>query len=106
MDKVNEFLKNNYSCHIICGKEYPDIEPRIECSDGFSISVQASKCHCCNPRENKSWPYNAVELGFPSKMDELISDLAEDSETKDTVFGYVPIEIVNKLIEKHGGIKE
>ena len=106
MDKVNEFLKKNYSCEVICGKEYPNILPRIECVDGFNISVQASEGHYCSPRENKAWAYNSVELGYPSEMDDLISDFAEDSETTETVFGYVPIDIVNKLIEKHGGIKE
>ena len=32
---------------------------------------------------------------------------AEDRERPtDTVYGYVPVEIVERVIEKHGGIKE
>jgi hypothetical protein len=50
-----------------------------------------------------------VELGFPSEEDDLITDYADmyvvDNPTK-TVYPYVPIEIVNELIEKHGGIAE
>ena len=37
-------------------------------------------------------------------MDNLIQQYAEDPDTKDTVFGYVPIVVVNKLIEGHGGL--
>ena len=49
--------------------------------------------------------YESVELGFPSVEDELINEYAEDCMNyTETVYGYVPIEIVEKLIEKHGGI--
>lgn len=36
--------------------------------------------------------------------DELINEYAEGLDYTDTAYGYVPIEIVEKLIEKHGGI--
>lgn len=49
--------------------------------------------------------YEEVELGYPSNEDELINDYAEDDDYTGTVYGYVPIEVVEKLIEKHGGIK-
>lgn len=50
--------------------------------------------------------YESVELGFPSTEDELINEYAEDdSDYTKTVYGYVPIEIVEELINKHGGIK-
>ena len=46
-----------------------------------------------------------MELGYPSEPDELIEEYAEDwDDLTDTVYGYVPIEIVDKLLEKHGGI--
>lgn len=104
MDKINEFLKNNYDCVCIRGREYVNPTKRIECKDGFSISVQASHYSYCTPRRNKAWPYSNVELGYPSKLDDLIEDYAEEPGTTRTVYGYVPIEIVNQLIEKHGGI--
>lgn len=37
-------------------------------------------------------------------INNLITDYAEDNTYTDTVYGYVPVEIVDKLIEKHGGI--
>lgn len=43
-------------------------------------------------------------MGFPSELDHLIDIYAEDPDTTETVYGYVPIKVVNKLIKKDGGI--
>lgn len=105
MDKINEFLKENSNIehHPVIG-ECPRPTKRVECSDGFSISVQANEYTYCEPRINKGWPYTKVELGFPSELDPLIEDFSECPGELETVYGYVPIEIVNELIDKHGGI--
>lgn len=80
--------------------------PRLCCNDGYSISVQDSAFHYCSPRLNGLQDYKSVELGYQSAEDELINEYAEDAlDYTDTVYGYVPIEVVEKLIEKHGGIK-
>lgn len=80
--------------------------PRLYCNDGYSISVQDSEFHYCSPRLNGLQDYKSVELGYPSAEDELINEYAENAlDYTDTVYGYVPIEVVEKLIEKHGGIK-
>ena len=80
--------------------------PRLYCNDGYSVSVQASEFHYCSPRLNGLQDYKSVELGLPSMEDELINEYADSGDDyTDTVYGYVPIEIVEKLIEKHGGIK-
>lgn len=105
MDEINEFLKKNrrYNVYDFGIMELPT--RRIVCRDGFSISVQANNFTYCTPRIDCGWPYSEVELGFPSEEDELINEYAEDDgDYTDTVYGYVPIEIVNTLIEKHGGI--
>lgn len=68
-------------------------------------SVQASELHYCEPRCNGAQDYENVELGFPSIEDELINEYAEDDPYTKTIYGYVPIEIVEELINKHGGIK-
>lgn len=105
MDKINEFLKKNYRCVYLGGREIQEATKRIICKDGFNISVQANEYAYCTPRKNKAWPYERVELGYPSDIDELIDlEYAECPGTTDTIYAYVPIEIVNKLIEKHGGI--
>ena len=87
------------------GIKYEQIRPYVLCKDGFTISVQASEFHYCTPRINGAVKYETVELGFPNIEDSLIIDYAEESERPtDTVYGYVPVYIVNELVEKHGGI--
>ncbi len=103
---VNEYLKKNYRADLINGYDIPCVTKRMICNDGFSISVQANRYTYCTPRQDRAWPYSEVELEFPSELDELIEEYAETEGTTQTVFGYVPIKVVNQLIEKHGGIKE
>lgn len=106
---VNEYLKATIKAHMVNlfykAKAYSVNRPRVVCTDGFSISVQASENHYCEPRENFLNEYKTVELGLPSEEEELLLDYAEDpDELTDTVYGYVPTELVDKVLEKHGGI--
>ena len=82
------------------------IRPHVICKDGFTMSVQASRHHYCDPRiDLEGGNYNEVEIGFPSEEESLIMEYAEcPSEPTGSVYGYVPIEIVDAVIEKHGGI--
>lgn len=78
---------------------------RIECTDGFSISVQATHGAYCSPRTNLG-PWYEVECGFPSDIPDGIMDYAESPGIPtETVYAYVPIELVEKLIMMHGGMK-
>lgn len=128
---TNEFLEATTNCTFfkVSPANYISenvVRERVVCKDGFVISIQASEYHYCEPRisqgylDNKlyfveGWsqqgyiekfiPYKSVELGFPSVAEEDILDYAEDpNEPTDTVYGYVPVEIVDKMLEKHGGI--
>ena len=104
---VKDWLKKTVRTHTLYdgSVEIQEKRPKLCCNDGFSISVQASEFHYCCPRLNGVQDYESVELGFPSVEDELINEYAEDCMNyTETVYGYVPIEIVEKLIEKHGGI--
>ena len=77
---------------------------RIECKDGFSMSVQASVGCYCDPRDDIG-PYNSVECGFPSEYEELIIAYAEARhEPTKTVYGWVPVGVVTNVIAKHGGM--
>ena len=112
---------------------FQKVRPRIACNDGFSVSVQASEFTYCHPRytqwqnedgwqviNGEYWlssetprnfetdhytPYESVELGFPSEEDELINEYAEGDDYTNTVYGYVPVNVVEQLVEKHGGFK-
>ena len=107
MDACFNYLKKTF---IIDVNRYGDviqrIRPRMKCADGFEISVQASSFHYCEPRISGDVIYEKVELGYPSIEEPFIADYAEDDDLTNTVYAYVPIEVVNELIEKHGGIVE
>ena len=77
----------------------------ILCADGFCVSVQGgTSFHYCTPRTHCN-EYEAVELGFPSMIEPLILEYAEEpSDPTGTVYGWVPIEVVEQVIQKHGGM--
>lgn len=88
---------------------YSRIFPRMVCADGFTMSVQG---HCgaySSPRDDFADHYTEVEVGFPSEREELLMPYIDaiDPETVDstgTVYGYVPISVIEQVIEKHGGL--
>ncbi len=80
--------------------------PHVICNDGFEMSVQAGQSLYSEPRDVAD-SYEEAEVGFPSTEESLLTTYAEDEENLcDTVYGYVPCSIIDKVIEKHGGIDE
>lgn len=90
------------------------VKPRLFCKDGTSLSLQASEYHYCTPRDN-SGPYSHMEIGFvldensnptplPEEFDIYADDLAENRIS--SVYGYVPVELIESFIESHGGRME
>ena len=80
--------------------------PRITCEDGFSLSVHAGAFLYSTPRSNHG-PWTHVEVGFPSARPEPWDAWAEYVEEADkpteTVYSYVPVDLVADLITAHGG---
>ena len=84
---------------------------RVICADGFTVSVQASEGSYCSPR-NSVGPWESVECGFPTEKDPVLERYAEDgsagvdpeSGTVQTVYGWVPSQVVMAIIESHGGM--
>ena len=81
--------------------------PRITCNDGFNISVQAHDG--AYSRRNAEGDLLTVECGFPStipKTAELRSyaELCGTSDYTETVYGFVPVEVVQAALAAHGGI--
>jgi len=113
--KINEFIKKNLKVtnhssgplinHMLTSSRLP----KIVCEDGFTMSVQVGYSLYSTPKKVAK-RYSAVEIGFPSEPEELIKEYAEslyDEDTTDytdTVYPYVPVKIVNKVLKKHGGI--
>ena len=117
--KINEFIKNNLKATYPT-EEYSSMEhmltstrlPHIICSDGFSMSVQVGYSLYSTPKKVAK-RYSAVEIGYPSEPEELIKEWAElipffhedeEPDYTDTVYPYVPVKIVDKVLKKHGGI--
>jgi len=78
---------------------------RLVCNDGFTLSVQASVGHYCNPRSDKG-PWQTVEVGFPSEEDALLLPYAErsgDQDATELIYPYTPIGVVEKVLRNHGG---
>lgn len=101
---INEFTRATFQE----GNEHYSFytRPRIYCKDGFNFSVQGGSGHYCSPRTNCK-EFAEMEIGFPSELEELILEFAEDSNNPtETVYGYVDINIIQQVIDKHGGIDE
>ena len=116
MMKINEFIKKNLRVktlsndplmkHMMTSSRLP----HIVCEDGFTMSVQVGYSLYCTPKKVAK-RYSAVEIGYPSEPEELIKEYAEfapfDEDTTDytdTVYPYVPVSVVDKVLKKHGGI--
>ena len=79
----------------------------VVCADGFRMSVQGHENSYCEPRLNNQKKYNLVEIGFPSAEEPLIMPWCEnDNQPTNTVYGYVPVDVVTNVIVKHGGMVE
>ncbi len=79
----------------------------VVCADGFRMSVQARSTSYCTPREDNAESYTEVEIGFPSAEEELLLEYAEDPQNPcDTVYAWVPRQVVLNVIAKHGGMVE
>ena len=114
---INEFIKNNLKVRVL--SEDPLMKhiatssrlPPIVCVDGFTMSVQVGYSLYSTPKKIAK-RYSAVEIGYPSDHEPLIEEYAEftpfDEDEKpdytDTVYPYVPVKIVDKVLKKHGGI--
>lgn len=105
---VNEWIQITRKVEYVdkgTGRTYEAVRPRVICADGYNVSIQANRYCYCDPRIDGAAYYHEVELGYPSMEDSLINCFAEDHDDyTDTVYGYVPVEIVDQLLEKHGGI--
>lgn len=78
--------------------------PRVKCEDGYSVSIQAGWGIYSIPREDAD-VYIAVELGYPSEADvELMCYAENEDNPTNTVYGFVPVSVIDKVLEKHGGI--
>lgn len=93
----------------------------IKCDDGFIFNVKAGELFYSEPRENKG-PWSSFEINSINKPEPLLNpymDSAVDQPDPDdphskpsppnpmggtVTYGYVPVEVVEQIINKHRGI--
>ena len=100
-----------------------DVSNIIVCRDGFRLSVIANPGAYCLPRLNfpgdgpECWPHGQssdypgpfthLEVGFPSERPEpweAWEEFCDDpSDPTNTVYSYVPADLIRQLVERHGG---
>lgn len=81
-----------------------NIRPWIVCKDGFTFSVQGSRSHYCFPRE-RTMHYDKLEIGYPSIEEPLINEWADKDESyTNSTYGFVPVNVIDEVLIKHGGI--
>lgn len=96
-DYVNIFLSSTRSNSF-------SPRPQFVFADGTTISIQAGAHLYSIPRESNVDRYEAVECGFPSKAIPQLEEFKEipDEAQEDSVFPYVPVEVLNEIIEEKG----
>lgn len=94
------------------------VRPIAVCSDGFILSIQASKRHYSIPHNNpdvknpEAYEYEKMEVGFRNHQD--IPEWNEkyqredwdesDSYAINCLYGFVCMNDLEELVKKHGGI--
>ena len=114
--KINKFIKNNLKVKVL--NDDPLMRhmmtstrlPHIVCTDGFTMSVQVGYSLYSEPKKVAK-RYSKVEIGYPSERESLLEEYVELSlfdenfvDYTDTVYPYVPVKVVDKVLKKHGGI--
>jgi hypothetical protein len=78
-------------------------------ADGTSLSIQAGLHHYCSPKKNCSSGdynfYDSFEIGFPSRViPELLEYAQEPDNPTETVYPYVPKDLIRGIITNTGGV--
>ena len=111
--KINEFIQKYRKVKKLVPGMTSSHTPYVICKDGFKMSVQVGFSLYSTPKKVAK-RYSAVEIGFPSEREPLIEEYVElgifdtaqgrGVDYTDTVYPYVPVKIVDKVLKKHGGI--
>jgi len=81
--------------------------PQVRCYDGFTMTVQASRDHHCEPKDDQG-PYTHVEVRYPNRLEELLLPFCDKVSTvagvRPTLYVRVPSHIIDAVVSKHAGI--
>jgi hypothetical protein len=95
---IRKFLKDYYK---LSESGLVKKKPAIICNDGFFLSVQANEMSYCEPQENlPDGNYESVEVYISDQKEIDLECYSNGDFCK-----YVPIDELEIVILKHGGIK-
>ena len=101
---INEFIRKYRKIKKIIPGMTSSYCPHVVCKDGFKMSVQAGQSNYSTPKDVVD-TYEEMEIGFPSEVESLLVNYCEDeSNPCGTVYSFVPVNLIDKIIKKHGGI--
>ena len=81
--------------------------PRVYAKDGFSVSLQigaGKNCKSENGYKQLGDSFSQVEFGYPNLPDEDFKEYAENEDDICHTAGSIPISVLERIFEKHGGI--
>lgn len=79
--------------------------PAIICTDGYSVSVQASSNHASSPRVDGLTEYDEYEVyGITEAQIEQLADWVQKPYEEHPIYEFVPKEEIKQLILEHGGL--
>lgn len=100
LHSTNDFLKEVNADH--------GVRSHAILKNGMELSIQASRHHYCSPRDSKSTEYTSVEVGMNGRIKELCGHIEweddDPSDDKFTVYSYVPVLLLDTVINQNGGI--
>lgn len=80
------------------------VVPHITCKDGTALSVQASDAHYCSPKDDNG-PWTSVEVWcIRAPSGRTVHPRSFGNGGRSDPYGWVPVEIVDKFIKRHGGL--
>lgn len=104
---INEYLLKYRSYVTIAGVPLKDSTPHVICKDGFQMSVQAGRGCCSTPTDDEADYYSSVEVSSLSDDEPLLDQFRNDEQCEGCYlsdYHYVPVEVINEVLEKHGGV--
>lgn len=97
----NELGKQNNGKRFLTDKEIKALVEQFVKDDDIIAQTYEE---IAKRRNLESGEYVACEVGYPSQKEELLMPYIEDpTEPTKTVYPYVPVEVIEQVIEKHGG---
>ena len=108
---LTEWINDTTKVFGLEGLEFQNGRPEIFCQDGFRLTVQTEGGTVYSTYEDtyKGREYKTLDVSEISAEEKLLKPyehLFKDGDYEELVYAYVPFEVVECIIEKHGGFSK